>query len=109
MFFPGISNMHALQDVKIIAHHALQDIIKIIVPEGARIASRDPISRCLMISRELEKSHDWLAEEPNRTTTKTIATVMQPRPHSNISPFCLVYDKWVRTHQTDIHVPATGR
>ena len=38
MFFPGISNMHALQDVKIIAHHELQDIIKIIMPEGARIS-----------------------------------------------------------------------
>ncbi len=35
IFFPQILNMHTLQDLNIVAHHTLQDIIKIIMPDGA--------------------------------------------------------------------------
>ncbi len=34
IFFPHILNMHKLQDLNIVAHNTLQDIVKIIMPEG---------------------------------------------------------------------------
>ena len=34
MFISLISNIHTLQDLKIMAHQTLQDIIRITVPEG---------------------------------------------------------------------------
>lgn len=48
MFFSLITNMHILQDLKIMAHQTLQEIIKITEPEGAMHRFTWSVSRDLM-------------------------------------------------------------
>lgn len=55
--FSLISNIHTLQDVKLMMHHKLQDSITMIVPEGAtqHIVAPHMISPDLM--RKLSKDN----------------------------------------------------
>lgn len=45
MIFPQILNMHTLQDLNIVAHHTLQDIIKIMLEGALHVISRSRSSQ----------------------------------------------------------------